>query len=199
MKLISISIFILFGCIPLHAKDVFKGFSVGATGGYSNYQTFTGEAFFQINLNFGGRAFEPKAGLSYHTLTTKFDYVDNLKMENAGLFLETTIYPFRKYLFTGVRLEVLNFYWFTDRSMSRLNETPYDITNIFWGGGISGVIGVNIPLSNMVSFRMYAMPGVRVFVVSDGHPFSRLYDHSEEHNEFAFQVNAGLVVKIFNK
>ena len=181
---------------PLYAGDVFKGFSIGTSTGYTNYQTFTGEGFFQVNLNFGGRPFEPKIGMSYHKFTTQLDFLDNLEMESVGMFVEATINPFRKYFFTGIRVELLNFNWFTDKSRLRLNEVSIYPTDISLGTSFYGVLGFNIPVWERVNFRIYGMPGVQGYRILDGNFFTGYDKYNEGYTKFVFQVCAGVIVKI---
>ena len=206
MKKLFVITFLLFEAVN-STKAGFEGISLGIGGGYTNYQTITVEGFCQANLTLGSLPFQPKIGFAYHSFTTDFESFKDLNVAGLGLFLEATIYPFRKYLFTGIRVE-FNTNWYTnDYQIQQLKTTyehpPYSIL------GISpyGIVGVDIPIVSRVNFRVYAMPGVRFYNVSNSNwqfsssdglsvDLSKREKLKESHVTFAGQINAALVVKI---
>lgn len=198
MKTLYICCLALLGMInPVYAE---KGFSIGAGVGYTNDRAMTGEGYLQMNTELFQRRLEPKAGFMFHANTTSFKNIDDLDIQSAGLFAECVIYPFRKYLYAGVRWELINVYWFTDEATQKLNRASVNATQVFTGTSFYGVVGVNIPLGGIVAFNIYGMPGVRQYRISDGDFSSGNYtvngSHSEEYVKFAFQANIGLTIKI---
>jgi hypothetical protein len=201
-KLFLASIFMLISSLISISAQSFRGFSVGASGGYTNNQTFTGEGFFQVDLHPRRIAIEPKAGLSYHSYNTSLEFVNNLDVQNIGLFIEGAIYPFEKYLYTGIRWEILNVNWFTDQSMNRLDEIFTYTPAVFLGTSFYGTIGVNIPIGESISFRVYGMPGIHAYKISDWEISNNninLSSPGESHTKFVFQLNASIVYKITNR
>jgi hypothetical protein len=190
-----ISLLILTGSFSLTYAQVYRGFSLGASGGYTNYQTFTAEGFIQMNLRSSRISIEPKIGITGHSFTATYDNIDNLDVNNIGIFIEGAVYPFRDFLFVGARWEILNLNWFTRKSLDQIDNLPAS----FWGTSIYGVIGMDIPISRSVNFRVYGTPGVHLYQISDWQLSGQGFElsHPEESfAKFAFQVNASMVVKL---
>jgi len=209
MKRLFFITFLLFETVFV-AEAGFDGISVGLGGGYTNYQNLAAEGFCQANLTIRNLPLQPKIGLTYHAFTTDFDVFKDLEVAGLGLFLEATVYPLRKYLFTGIRMEI-NTNWYTNNNqITQLKSTyadpPYSIVGI----NPSAIVGIDIPIVRGVNFRVYAIPGVRFYNISntkwhistDGvlHNDTTKGDKiSESYTTFANQINAALVVKIFQR
>jgi hypothetical protein len=179
----------------------FEDFSIGASGGYTNYETFTPEVFGQIRTALFQCPFEPKAGISYRTFDAEFRGVDQLETKSIGLFAEATIFPFQKYFFTGVRWDLITFNWFTNSSLKKLDSDLSSI--IFSGTSFYGIAGIDIPVFKKIRFRLYGMPEFQEYKVSDGNFSSGNYVSDgtiqESYTKFVYQVNLGLVIRLFDK
>jgi hypothetical protein len=205
MKIIIVICFILAGSINLLYAQGFRGFSAGASGGYTNSQTFDAECFFQTDLKLVKIPIEPKIGLSYHKYATDFGVLDDLKVSNVGLFMEGTVYPFQKYFFTGLRWEIFNLNWFSDQAVKNLEAVYASSPHNFLGTNFYAIAGIDIPIVKAVSFRLYTMPGIHTYSISEWGISSGdgvnidLSDSGKVYDRFVFQVNAGLVFRIFDK
>jgi hypothetical protein len=208
MKRFFIITFLLFVTVNV-AKAGFNGISVGLGGGYTNYKNITAEGFCQANLTIRSLPFQPKIGLSYHAFTTDLGTFKDLEVAGLGLFLEATIFPLRKYLFTGVRLEFHTNWYTNDNQIEQLKNTyadpPYSIVGI----NPSAIVGVDIPIVNRLNFRLYVMPGVRFYTISNAKwqvssdgvdvDVSKRDKISKSYTTFTNQINAALVVNVFHR
>ncbi len=198
-KSIFFILLVLIVCVQITSAKGFKGFSVGASAGYSNYQTMNAEAFFQVNLHI----FEPKAGLAYHAYTVSLGGVEQLKAGSIGLFMEGTVYPFRKYFYVGVRWELFNVNWFTNDAVTKLNNISTKVPSSFLGTNFYGIAGIDLPLTKSISFRAYGMPGIQVYSISNWQWSSGKIDvdmnSGSSRTQFVFQMNVGIAVKIYRK
>jgi hypothetical protein len=70
--------------------------SIGATGGYTNYNTLKGELYFKKDLKVFNRHAEIKAGMNNRGYQLEFDQVKDLKASSIGIFGDVVIYPFNK-------------------------------------------------------------------------------------------------------
>ncbi|MDR3286426.1 MAG: hypothetical protein LBT27_03175 [Prevotellaceae bacterium] len=201
-RLIIISLAILGFANPIHAGK-FKGLSVGANAGYSNFDAWNGDVFCQANFQFGRLRFEPKAGIGNHPFQIDFEELNGLNVESAGLFLEGAIYPFRQYLFTGLRLEY-DYNWFTGSAQQRLDEKYIKAPMGFMGFTFSGMAGLDIPLFKAVSLRLSVSPGVRIYTLNEWEASGNgvqinLSSRGEPEVQFVNQWNVGIVIRLFDK
>ena len=180
----------------LSAKG-FDGFSAGGSIGYSNNATIGAEVFAQGHI----KKFGIKAGFTYFPFEASFKNTNGLKTESVGFFAEGAFYPFRKYLFAGLRWEVINFNWLTNKALHTLEGDNSSI--IFTGTGLYGVLGVTIPVWKRIYTNIYAMPGIRQYKISDGNFSSGNYvidgTVQEEHVQFDFRLCVGIAVKIYSR
>jgi hypothetical protein len=171
---------------------------MGISGGYTNYQTFTPEIFVQKNLTLFRLPFEPKVGINFRSVESGFLGVEHLETTSIGLFGEATVFPFRKYFFAGVRWELITLNRFTSNAMKELDLNLSSI--IFSGTNIYGTVGIDIPVFNEVGLRLYAMPGIKTYMVSDGKFASGSYvvdgTVQENHADFVYQINAAIVIRL---
>jgi hypothetical protein len=198
---------IVFSCLVLVCtfctaqNKSFRGISFGLGGGYTNFQTITQEGFVQLNFNIAQRPFEPKIGVSHHVFESSLGEIDHLESESVGLFLEATIFPFHKYFFAGFRADVITFNWLTNGALNRLNIGSS--SDVFSGMNFYGIAGLDIPLFSRVNLRIYGMPGIQQYKISDGTFSSGNYvfdgTTQEESVGFVYQVNLGLVIRLFEK
>jgi len=180
----------------------FESFSVGGSVGYSNHSTIGGEGFAQMMLMKGKPVrFGIKAGFTYSPFEAQFQGVKNLKTESVGFFAEGDFYPFRKYLFLGVRWELINVNWFTNDALQMLESDNSSI--IFTGTCLYGVLGVSIPVWRNIYTNIYAMPGIQQYRVSDGSFSSGNYvidgTEQENHVQFSGRLLVGISVKLFSR
>jgi len=190
--------------IPTQART-FKGLSAGTNASYSNYNKFGAEGFAQANLQFGRFPFEPKLGLSYCSFTTDYKDFNNLNVESIGFFVEGDIYPFSNYFYTGLRLDI-DVNWFNNQAMNALNNINEPVVRTFPGSRLYAVIGLDIPINQQVSLRISAMPGWQFYTISDnwkitsGSSGINLNSYNGiTYNRFAFQINAGFAIRLWNK
>jgi hypothetical protein len=180
---------------PAQTKTV-GNLSLGISGGYTNYQTFTPEVFVQKRFNLFQRPFEPKVGINYRSFETDFKGINQLDTKSIGLFAEAAIFPFHKYLFTGIRWELITLNWFTGEALNKLNSNM--TSNVFSGTNLYGIVGIDLPVFKHIGFRLYGMPGIQQYKVSDGAFSSGDYVFEgtiqESHTKFVFQLNAGIVI-----
>jgi hypothetical protein len=180
----------------------YKGLSIGASAGYSNYNTITAEGFVQFHYLFSQLPADAKAGIKYLPYNASFQERNDLETESWGFFVEAVVYPFKKYLYAGLRWELFTFNWLTDKAIEKLAINKSSIA--FSGANLYGLIGLDIPVSDRIVLKMYAMPGIQTYNISDGSFTSGSYSMDsnkiiENHYKFAFQINAGLSIRIFKK
>ncbi|MDR2010346.1 MAG: hypothetical protein LBQ22_07680, partial [Bacteroidales bacterium] len=144
------------------------------------------------------RPFEPKVGINFRNVESSFQGVGHLETNSIGLFGEATVFPFRKYFFAGVRWELITLNWLTSNAMKELNSNLSSIT--FSGTNLYGTVGIDIPVFNKIGFRLYGMPGIKNYTVSDGSFSSGSYVSDgtvqESHTEFVYQINAAVVIHL---
>jgi len=175
-----------------------KGLSLGLGVGYTNYQTIAPEGFVQWNTNIAGRAFEPKAGISYQAFDAEYNGIEGLKSGGVGLFAEAVIFPFYKYFYCGVRWDFITINKLSDSALKKMGSS-YS-SNTFSGTDFYGIAGIDISVFKWLNFRLYGMPGVQQYKISDGTLSSGDYvtdgTVQEEHLNFVYRVNIGLVVRL---
>jgi hypothetical protein len=193
---------ILFMAVNSMWSRRFESFSIGGGAGYSNYKSVTAEGFFQGRLSLLKRPFDVKAGISYLPCTSGFEGYNGLKTGSIGLFAEGVVYPVRRYLFAGVRWDVVTFNSLTGNALEQTGRTA-DSNIIFTGTNFYGVAGIDIPLGKVLNFKIYGLPGVRQYRISDGSFSSGDYvvngQKQENHTEFIFRINMELAIKIKNR
>ena len=183
----------------------YKGLSLGANAGYTNYDKFDFEGFAQANFQFGQTPFEPRLGLSYRSFSTNYNELKDLDVNSFGLFLGSDIYPFKKILFTGVLFEIdLN--RFDNNAMNAINQSNESITRAFPGFRANVVAGLDIPVNQRISLRLSGMPGWQFYVISDNWDVSSggtSIDISTRNgttfSRFVYQLNVGLAIRLWNK
>ena len=189
---------------PLYA-GITDSLSVGFAGGYSNYSTFRGEFYFKSDIKLFNRKSELKVGLGSNSYQLNFDNVIDLNASSIGIFGDLVIYPFNKVLFTGIRWELVNFNWLSDKSINKIeNERTYSPTSLYTGTSMFFQIGCQFKLSNKVGIKLYAQPGFQYFSISNGS--SRIGSTTttdstedlivEDHYEFIYNVNLSFEFRI---
>jgi hypothetical protein len=141
------------------------------------------------------RPFEPKVGVNFRTFDGSFKGNDRLTTNSIGLFAEATILPFHNYFFAGVRWELITINWVAKdvrpQSASTVSSGAYSGTNFY------GIVGVDIPISKHVGFRLYGMPGIQQYRSSaDTFSFGDYNVTQENHVKFVYQFNVGIVVHL---
>jgi hypothetical protein len=197
-KIIIIACLILPVAISSAQTKADGNLSLGISSGYTNYRTFTPEIFVQRNLSLFRYIFEPKVGITYRTFNSGFQGINQLETASIGLFAEVVVFPFRKYFFTGIRWELITLNWFTNEALNKLNSNT--ISNVFSGTNLYGIVGIDLPVFKQIGFRLYGMTGIQQYKVSDGVFSSSNYVFNgtiqENHTEFVFQLNAGIVIHL---
>jgi len=183
----------------------FKGLSASASAAYNNYNKFEAEGFAQANFQFGETPFEPKLGLSYHSFTTDYKYLNGLGAESVGLFLEGAVYPFKKIFYTGGRIGI-DINWLNNRAMNMIGDAYESAAQVFPGFRLCAVAGFDIPISRRISLRISGMPGWQFYAISDnweissdGSGININSNNAVSYNKFIFQVNAGIAIRLWNR
>jgi len=178
-----------------------ESMSVGGSVGYSNSSLIGAEGYFQAGFRLWSRPFEPKIGFNYTPFNATFKGKTDLKTENIGFFVEGVFYPFHKFLYLGLRWETINVNWFPPETLQRLESDMSFI--IFTGTCLFGVAGVAVPLWKNGFFKVYVMPGIQQYRVSDGTFSSGSYvvDGTIQENHFLFCLRgfAGISVRLFSR
>jgi hypothetical protein len=137
-----------------------------------------------------------KIGADYHSFDASFQGLNDLETQSVGLFADALIFPFHKYLFTGIRWDMITLNWLTGNAQKKLDTGP----TVFSGTSFYGIAGIDIPVLKTVSFRLYGMPGVQQYKVSDGNFSSGSYVSNgtiqENQTKFVWQVNASIVFRL---
>jgi hypothetical protein len=197
-RIIIIACLVLPAIVSPAQMKLFENISLGISGGYTNYQTFTPEIFVQKNASLFQRPFEPKVGITYRDVETTFKEINRLKTNSIGLFAEAAIFPFHKYFFTGIRWELITLNWFTDEAQNESNSNL--ASTVFSGTNLYGIAGIDIPLFKNIGLRLYGMSGIQQYKVSDGSFSFGSYVHDgtiqENHTEFVYQLNAGIILHL---
>jgi hypothetical protein len=199
MNKISLIICLILSSVYCEAQtENSKGISLGLGAGYTNSQNIAPEAYLQWHFPVARRRFEVKGGVDYHAFDAKFNGLDGLKTKGAGLFAEAIIFPFHKYFYAGIRWDLITVNSLTKNTLNRMGSTNSSI--VFSGSNFFGVAGVDFLLSRKIHFRLYGMPGVRQYKISDGTFSSGNYivdgTTQESHYDFICQVNVGLVFRL---
>jgi hypothetical protein len=196
-KFFVIGYFVLLAIGSAEAK-VFENLSLGISGGYTNYRTLTPEFFVQKNLILFKRPFEPKVGINFRTFDRTSKEDDRMGTNSIGLFAEATIFPFHNYFFAGIRWELVTINWFAKDALQKSESTMF--SSVFSGTNFYGIVGVDIPISKRVGFRLYGMSGIQQYKLSDGVFSSGNYAVNgpiqESHVKFVYQLNGGIVVHL---
>ncbi|GHT18491.1 hypothetical protein FACS189429_5110 [Bacteroidia bacterium] len=197
MKKNLLIIGVLFVCTLCTAQTAFRdGVSLGIGAGFTNYKTVAPEVFLQLNKKIGRRLpLEIKIGLDHRKFDATFAGISDLPAEGVGLFGEATVYPFQKWFYAGLRWNIITVNWLTGNALNRIGSGLS--SNVFAGTNIYAVAGVDVPVFKSMSFRVYAMPGLQQYKISDGSFSSGDYivdgTVQEGHFKFAAQVNAAIV------
>lgn len=190
-------------------SNVFAGItdslSIGFGAGYSSYNTLRGEFYLKSDLKLLNRNCELKAGINNRSYQLTFDHVSNLDASSIGFFGDIAIYPFNKGLFAGIRWELINFNWLSDESKTRIeNERNYSPTSLYTGTCIFFQLGYQFRLSDKIRLKLYGQPGTQQFKISNGSSSSGSYIQTtstdnliiEDHNEFIYNLNLSIEIKI---
>ena len=203
-KTIIVCVLVIGLVFPTQARK-YKGLSLGANAGYTNYDKFDFEGFVQANFQFGQTPFEPRLGLAYRSFSTNYNELRDLGINSFGLLLGSDIYPFKKILFTGIQFEIdLN--RFDNRAMDAINQANESVTRAFPGFRANVVAGLDIPLNQRISLRLSGMPGWQFYVISDNWDVSSggtgidiTTRNGTTFNRFVYQLNIGLTIRFGTK
>ncbi|WP_257670024.1 hypothetical protein [Parapedobacter tibetensis] len=144
--------------------------SVGLSGNYGSYNRFGGEIYVRKPISLIRKDAEFKAGIVTRNYPLSFDGVENLEATSLGIFGDAAIYPFPDNgLFTGIRLEVLDFNWLATSSSAEIErQREYDMPPFFLGASAFFQAGYCFAVSEGFALRLYGQPGVRYFLVTNG-------------------------------
>jgi hypothetical protein len=197
-KIILTSCLVLLCMFSMAQTKAFEHFSIGVGGGYTNYQTFSPEIAIHTNFTAFQRPFELKAGVDYRSFDASFQTLNDLETKSVGFFVDASLFPFHKYFYAGVRWNLIDFNWLTDSALKKLESNLS--SNAFSGTSFYGIAGIDIPVTQNISFRLQGMPGVQQYKISDGNFSSGSYvldgTIQEDQVKFVWQVNAGIVIRL---
>ena len=175
-----------------------RGFALGAGTGYTNDGMFVPDVFGRIDFKTKKVVMKAKFGFNYHPFNAQFQGIKELKSEGTGLFAEGDIYPFRKYLFAGLRWDLITFNWLTNSALKVIKTNKSYIG--FTGTNIYGVAGLDMPVYQNINFLLYGMFGVQQYKISDGEFSSGNYivngSAQESHTRFVYQLNVAVSIQI---
>lgn len=101
-----------------------------------------------------------KAGLVFRNYSLNFDGVSNLDAYSIGVSFEETIFPFKKLLFLGLRLD-LSADWLSGVSKDKITaERYYTMPLLYYNAIISLVAGVNLKITRGLDLRLWVLQGV---------------------------------------
>ena len=178
--------------------------SIGFGGGYSNYNTFRGEAYLKSDLKLGKLNSEIKLGVNNHSYQLSFDEVSDLTASSIGFFGDIAIYPFGKGLFTGIRWELINFNWLSEASKNKIrSERGYEAVSLYTGTNLFFQIGYKFNVSNKWGIKLYGQPGLQQYKISSAGfasgnyvsaPFENLV--IEDNYKFIYNLTLSIEIKI---
>ncbi|MDR2424917.1 MAG: hypothetical protein LBD59_09380 [Prevotellaceae bacterium] len=197
-KILLIGIFLMVSALCMAQTEYKKEFALGAGAGYTSDGMMAPEIFGQMNFKTKAIPLKAKLGCNYHPFNAQLRGLKKLKAEGIGLFAEADIYPFRKYLFAGVRWDGITFNWLTKSALSTVNENVSFIG--FTGTNIYGLAGLDVPVFQRINLLLYGMFGAQQYKISDSGFSSGDYIVnnlvSEEHIRFVYQFNIAVSIRI---
>ena len=160
MKNIAACFILIFSYVlSISANDFTVGLSIGGSCGYSNVQKINLESQLQINVKWKRINIDAAVGVNYHPYTISYAERKDLKVNKFGLMEEITIFPFQKYLFTGLRFEV-TYNWLSKNAIHTLDKHSLYAPNFYVGLGFYGITGIDLPISSSISFKIYSIYGL---------------------------------------
>jgi len=136
---------------------------IGLGVGYNSFLYPEVEAHLQLDFTSFSKRTEVGIGLLGRSYNLDVGRATDLKANSIGLFGDIAIYPFDKYLFTGLRWELVNLNWFDGKSKTELKNEGYISNWSSAGTGIFLQIGTEIPLSPKSKMRLFVQPGVLAY------------------------------------
>ncbi len=184
---------------------IFDSLAIGIGSGYESYNTIRGEIYLKSNIKLLKRTAEIKVGLNNRSYQLEFDGVENLNAQSIGFFGDIAIYPFGNGLFTGIRLELINFNWLTSSSKTRIeNVRNYSATSLYTGTCVFFQLGYHFQLSDKIGLKIYGQPGIQQFSITNGSSSSGGFIQSssgynlisEDHFKFIYNINLSIEFRI---
>lgn len=197
-RTLLISSFLMVSILCMAQTEYKRKFSLGAGMGCNNDGMIVPEVFGCLDFKTKKVPIRTKFGLNYHPFNAQFREIKELKSEGIGLFAEADIYPFRKYLFAGIHWDLMTVNWLTSSALKKIETDKSSIG--FTGANIYGLTGLDLPVSQNVSFLLYGMLGFQQYKISDGGFSSGSYIINsiiqEEHIRFVYQFNIAVSIRI---
>jgi len=201
--------FVLFLLVIILSSNLYAGItdslSIGFGGGYTNYNTFRGEAYLKSDIKLGRKLnSEIKVGVNNHSYQLTFDKVSDLKASSIGIFGDFAVYPFGNGLFTGIRWELINLNWLSQESKNKIrNERSYEPISLYAGTNLLLQIGYKFKISKNFGIKIYGQSGLQNFSISNGSFSSGNYVTNptgepiiEDNYKFIYNVNLSIELKI---
>ncbi len=200
VSVLSVLLFIsLYHCPRIFGKNP-HGLSLGIGGGYTNAYKIKEEIYLKIPATLFDKRSEIKTGLNFRPYKVRhFDDIYNLKANSLGIFADLAVYPFEKYIFVGVRWEVLTFNWLNSESKKRIEDTNmYRVVNMYTGTSAYLQAGTELPINDKMGFKIYALPGLQNYKIKSAGRYSYVISYekkSENQTRFVCDVNVSFEVK----
>lgn len=106
------------------------------------------------------RSSDSKIGINVRNYSLHFDGVHNLQASSIGFAAEETVYPFKKFLFLGIRFD-LSADWLSQASKDKIeSERQYEMPLLYYNFIGYLEAGVNLELIKGCNLKLSVMPGV---------------------------------------
>jgi hypothetical protein len=150
----------LFSLLYLSLSAIEKdSLSVGLSWNHRAYDRINGEIYV-IGRGALFKSWDSKAGLVFRHYSLDFDGVSNLEASSVGVNFEETIYPFKKLLFLGLRLD-LSADCLSSGSKDKIStEKGYTMPLLYYNFILNLVAGVNIKMTPKLNLRLRVLQGV---------------------------------------
>ena len=175
--------------------------SVGLGWNFRSKYQLNGEIYLSLrNLLF--RSSDSKIGINVRNYSLHFDGVNYLQASSIGIAAEETFYPFKKFLFLGIRFD-LSADWLSRASKDKIKaERQYGMPLLYYNFIGYLEAGVNLELFKGCNFKLAVMPGVEDRGITNEFPHIGASTQTnivrEDKNNYLVQINFSLEFK-FNK
>jgi hypothetical protein len=153
-------ILLLFSLLYLSSSAIEKdSLSFGLSWNHRSKDRINGEIYV-IGRSVLFKSWDSKAGLVFRNYSLNFDEVSNLEASSIGVNFEETVFPFKKVLFLGLRID-LSADWLSHMSKDNIMaEREYRMPLLYYNGILSLVAGVNLKITRALDLRLWVLQGV---------------------------------------
>jgi hypothetical protein len=151
---------LLFSFLYLSSSAIeIDSLSFGLSWNHRSKDRINGEIYV-IRRNLLCNSWDSKAGLVFRNYSLDFDGVTNLEASSIGVNFEETVFPFKKFLFLGLRFD-LSADLLSQMSKDKIDaQRGYIMPLIYYNSILSLLAGVNLEIISGLNLRLWVLQGV---------------------------------------